>query len=254
MRHVGSGRARSRATSPLRSTSPVPARTSGSPHRSPVYVMSATTEQVEDVDPLDSAAEGELPRSCGPTSGGRPTGLSKFARHVYPQQARRQRRSSGADGPNRLFVDVATPDVCQSVDDDQKVRSALPISATEVHETISSKRGRPAAATTRRSTSWAPTGRSSSPRHYAKPLPPRYRHYCYSLRDQPERETIASGGIRDTGEQRGHCPWHRFIRSLIACMKDAQFTFRVMRLGPPYRRGWLSWGRKANWLRSLHAR
>ena len=63
MRHVGSGRARSRATSPLRSTSPVPARTSGSPHRSPVYVMSATTEQVEDVDPLDSAAEGELPRS-----------------------------------------------------------------------------------------------------------------------------------------------------------------------------------------------
>lgn len=87
-----------------------------------------------------------------------------------------------------------------------KVRSALPISATEFHETISSERRRPAAATTRRSTSWAPTGRSSSPPHCARRLPPRYRHCRYSLRDHPERETIASGGIRDTGEQRGHLP------------------------------------------------
>ena len=69
---------------------------------------------------LDSAAEGELPRSAGATSGGRRTGRSKFARRVYPRQARRQRRSSDADGPNGLFIDVGTPDVRHSIDDDQK--------------------------------------------------------------------------------------------------------------------------------------
>ena len=234
----------------------MPARTSGSPHRSPATSCQRPRSKpvVEDVDPLDSAAEGELPRSCGglqvavveldfPNSPaayihGRPDDNGAAAMPTAPTVFCRRRYAGRMPQHRRR----------------PKVRSALPICATEVHETISSERRRPAAATTRRSTSWAPTGRSSSPPHYAKPLPPRCRHYCYSLRDHPERETIASGGIRDTGEQRGHCQWHRFIRSLIACMKDAQFTFRVMRLGPPYRRGWRSWGRKANWLRTLHAR
>ena len=32
------------------------------------------------------------------------------------------------------------------------------------------------------------------------------------------------------------------------------FRFRVMRLRPPFRRGWRSWGHKANWSRTLHVR
>ncbi len=144
---------------------------------------------VEDVDPLDRPPRASCPGLRGATGSGRRTGLSKFAR-AYIRGRPDDNGAAAMPTAPTVFCRRRYAGRMPQHRRRPKVRSALPISATEVHETISSERRRPAAATTRRSTSWAPTGRSSSPPHYAKPLPPRYPHNVIRCGPSRTRESL----------------------------------------------------------------